>query len=669
MTTLDKMSDDEVVAHVRKCVTDFDKYAHDWREEAREGFEIVAGRQWPAADLTYLKDQNRPPVTFNRIAKFIDVVAGTEATNKMECLYIGGVDDTAAIDLLTSVIRRVSLDTVERESTAGFRDMLTCGYGWTDTRIDYTLSMEGRIVEEHVDPFHVGWDPRARKSNLEDARWVYRIKNYSKEELDEEWEGASDKVMIGGLSISADDRESTDGLMDSGEYDFETGDDESAGIVQGKYRVICFQQQTVRTKVIVVNPLTRQTESMELSKFDEARRKLAELGTPIQYYVKHKQRVWHIAYVCGTELLGEVEEIPCRTLEVMTGKYDRNKQFHYGMVRAAKDPQLWENKFRSNIMHVFSSAGKGVMVEEDAIAQNDWRKFENDWARPDRIKRLASGAISQNKIKSPDPVPLPPGLADLMVGAASAVPDVLGISQEWLGMAQRTQSGVVEGSRRRSSMVVASEYFQSRREHIKRTGRIKISHVLHYIPDSLFTRIGGEEALQVLPMMRQASFEQYDVQVDEAPATPDQKAEIWNDIMQLAPILIPMGIPTSFWLTALSFSPWPASLVNELKQSMSQPDPSAQQAQQLDLAQKQADVAETQSKVALNQAKAQEAVTPDMSNVLAVKAQADKSAMDAGFKTQEHNLKMQQMGATAQATLIKGLLDIQKAKIGASNNA
>jgi portal protein len=689
MTSLLDMDDGEIVAYVRGCVRDFEGYSGSWRDEARDAYEFAAGRQWSADDVAYLKEQNRPYVTFNRVGKFLDAICGTEANNKMEWNYsVGGVEDSAGVDLMTKVVKMVSAEDAESETTASFRDMLTCGYGWTDTKIDYTESMEGQIITEHIDPMQAGWEPRARKRNLSDARWVFRVKVYDKDALDEEWEGASKKVESAGQPLLSD-KQSLGSLMDAGEYDFDDGDDggddtPSETSDRKRYTVICFQQMAIKEMVIAVNPITNEPETLTTEKFDEVQEKLGTMGLSVKVSAKKKQRVWHHVYICGNTKLADVQEVPCRSLEVMTGKWDRNKRYYYGIVRAAKDPQQWENKFMSNIMHIISSQGKGVMVEEDAIPVNDWRTFEATMSRPDKIKRVAAGAISQNKIKAPDPVPLPAGLAELMTRSAAAVPDVLGISPEFLGLAGRTQSGVVEKSRRQAGLAVVSEFFQSRREHIKRTGRIMISYVLEFMPDSLFIRVGGEEAATALPQLRKADFARYDVRVDEAPVSPDQKAELWADIVQLAPVIIPMGLPPEFWLAALEYSAWPASLVRKLSEALSQPNPQAEQAAQLELEQKGADVEETKSKTLLNEAKAQAEGQPDMGKIVAAKVDAEKAQMEAGFKREEHGMKLQQLaaqtqakqeqlGAQTQATqatlgvqtqahIIKGMVDMQKAK-------
>ena len=662
MKSLASASDEEIVSHVRRCVKDFEGWSGKFHTEAREAFDFIAGRQMPKEDEEFLREQNRPPVTFNRTSKFIDAVVGTEVNNKMATRFVvGGIEDTAAVDLLSQVIQQSTIDDHEAESTAAFHDNIVCGMGWTNTRLDYTERLEGAIVETKVDPLAMGWDYSARKRNLSDARWVYEVKRYSCDELRDEFD-VDPEDYGGGFGGTVRTDGATPSLMDRGEYDF----DRAAGVDDDRdelrpHKVFFFQQMEIIERIVAINPMTGRAEVLDPDKFAEVQRRFMASGQSVPAFARRKQRTCYEAVVCGGKLLKPVEEIGLRTYEPITGKWDRNLGVFFGAVRVAKDPQRWENKFFSNILHVMSSAGKGLFVEEDAIPARLKREFERDLARPDKIKYLNPGAISQSKIQQPAPTPLPPGVGDMLQFSVNAVPDVLGLSPEFLGLAGRTQSGIVERSRRQAGLAVLAEFFQARREHIKRTGKIKLGLALKYIPDSVFLRIGGQSAVQVLPQLREADFADYDVRVDEAPMSPDQKSEVWGDFMQMLPALVNLQVPREIYALFIQYSPWPASIVSKFVEALSAPpDPMQVQAQKLDMAQKSADIQETQSKAALNAAKAQSEGQPDIGNMLATLAAAKKARLDGEIAMNEHAMKMREMAAQTQHASVKHMMDMQK---------
>lgn len=673
---LDSMPDDEIVRHVRGCFRDFESFFSDKRDEMADDYDFVAGRQWPPEDAEVLNEQNRPFVTFNLTLKFILAVVGMEINNKMESKYIpGGIDDNAAADLLTAVIRNKTSGHSEQLTTAAFKDTLICGYGWTDTRIDYTGRLEGEIKHTRVDPGQVGWEPRAEEPNLTDARWVFRVRDYSEDEMEERWPGSTNRVAAGNMVWSKTSDLGTGTLLDRGEYAFEGRNADTPLKLPSRYRVIHFQQASMRDDVVITDPETGMPlQVMSEDEFEERNAALAERGVPtLPKPATVQTRIWHSVDVCRNVVLGEVTTLPCRTLECMTGMYDRNKGYFFGLTRLARDPQRWANKFMSTIMHVMASAGKGVWMEMDAVPANKLRDFMNDFARPDRPTMLSPGALMSGKIKPIEPVPLPPGLSDLVAMAADAVPGTMGIAQETLGLTGRTQSGEVEGLRKAANLNVVAEYFAARRTHIIRTGMICMGLVLDFMPDWVFTQAGGPSAAEILPRLRSAPFVQHIVHVDEQPSTPDRKAKIWSDFLQMAPALIPLGLPNEFWIAMLQYSSLPVSAIEALAKALSQPpDPIEEQAKQLALAKSQADVVETQSKAALNMAKAQEAGTPDLSNVLAARAQAEKAAMDSQFRQQEHGMKLDQLSAKTQAEVIKAMMQArreqEKAVSGRVNN-
>src|SRR3990167_11232961 len=64
------------------------EHTSDWRKEAKEDYDFVAGEQWDEKDVNALKAASRPVITFNRIDPLIRSVAGEQINNAQEVRYL-----------------------------------------------------------------------------------------------------------------------------------------------------------------------------------------------------------------------------------------------------------------------------------------------------------------------------------------------------------------------------------------------------------------------------------------------------------------------------------------------------------------------------------------------------------------------------------------------------
>ncbi|WP_375689931.1 portal protein, partial [Bartonella sp. AP57NXGY] len=114
-------------------------HVEKWRKNAQEDYDFYNGRQWNEQDLAVLHEQNRPVMTFNRIAPLINAVIGAERNNKRQVQFIPRQEGAAfANQILTGAAEwfRDEADG-EYEDSDAFQDAIICGMGWTDTRLDY----------------------------------------------------------------------------------------------------------------------------------------------------------------------------------------------------------------------------------------------------------------------------------------------------------------------------------------------------------------------------------------------------------------------------------------------------------------------------------------------------------------------------------------------------
>src|SRR5215831_1345324 len=153
--------------------------AKKWHKEARLDFDFRAGEQWPEEDKKYMEDaQKRACLVFNQIDPVIDVVAGSEITNRQEVRYVPRqVGDAPVNETLTEAARwfRDECD-AEFEESAAFADAATCGMGWTETRLDYEDNPDGDPKIERIDPLEMVWDNIAKQANIGDARRIFRVR-------------------------------------------------------------------------------------------------------------------------------------------------------------------------------------------------------------------------------------------------------------------------------------------------------------------------------------------------------------------------------------------------------------------------------------------------------------------------------------------------------------
>lgn len=546
-----------------------------WRTEAKEAFGAVAGSQWDESDLAQLEDDTRPAFTFNRLAGFIRGICGLEATSRNTVTYYGReLNDSGFNEMLNAAASwaRDECNAEDEESDA-FRDMLICGLGWTETYFTTEFDPEGQIVIERVDPMHMRWDPSARKRGLADTRWRARIKWLPLSVIKEVWGAEKANEIESMAETDSEILEESWGLPHDAtaakEYD-------SQGLGNARrshgYPVIQFQYVKAAWFYHVVNPVTNQLEVIPEETYRKLEKKLGDL--PAHRFRKQGYR--QLIYCGETEL--QDEALPCEgfTFNVITGSRDRNEGIWYGFVRDLLDPQRWINKFFSSMADVVASQAKGGLLAETSAFANKERAAE-DWADPRAIVWLNEGGM--DKIKERTAAGVPAGFSQLLEFTVGSLPHVAGLNLEFMGMAAREQPGVLEYQRKQSAIATLGDYFNAMRLYRKQAGRILMQYIDAFVADGRLIRIVGEAHARYVPLIRLPESFKYDVIVDEAPNSPDQKMRTWDALTQVLPVAAKMGIPVT--PEVLKYAPFPQSLVQEwlefIEQNSNQPSPEEMQ--------------------------------------------------------------------------------------------
>jgi hypothetical protein len=559
---------------LKKWVKDGRASRSKWFKSARMAYQFVAGHQWSAEDKEILREQNRPEVTFNRTAPIVKAVCGLEINNRQQVVYLPREQGDVGVDeALTATARWLNdgCDAEDEESLA-FRDMAICGEGWTESRMDFDIDPKGCYVEERVDPMEMGCNASARRANYIDRRMTYRVRDmdvadaqalfeqsYMADVIDAKWLNDSVTPADGGRGNKLD-------------YPDET----RAGVPQSEKRdtvKVCQVQWWDREKV---NLVATEEKLLELSDEEFATLQqrhaalteqaaldpLAEQVPPLDH-ARVTKRVYYEAFLGATTMLEKRRrEIQEFSFQPMTADYDPEDKCFYGIVNDLFDPQRWANKWLSQSMNVMNSNAKGGIIAEADVFVNV-RKAQKDWADPTKMVIVKPGGMK--KIKERQPIPMPPGLENLLTFAIGSMRDVTGVNLELLGQADREQAASLEAQRRQSAMTILASLFNSKRRFTKRQGKLLL-YFIQLLPQGTLIRVLEKGQYKYVPTMQLKDVEKYDVIIDEAPTSPDQKQYIWAMTTQLLSQGIPL--PPAAIAALLKYSPYPETVVKEISDAM-----------------------------------------------------------------------------------------------------
>lgn len=598
-------------------------FAHsaEWRRNAKTNFDFVAGEQWDAKDKAALNDQNRPVITFNRTLSIIKAVAGVEINGRHETVFLPrgtSPGEIKANELLTGASQWMADGCdAEDEQSEAFQDSLICGMGWTEATLEYEDEPDGEYVERKIDPIEMVWDNAARGKNILDARRLYRVRKMSL------WEARALAASVGEEVFDDADLDATWATGLSDKEDLKPIEErrlrfENTGPYDPKNEVHLVHAQWYEKEAYyrVADPISGKIEAVEADQFEKMRAMAEEAGFKLDF-VKAHRKVYKQALI-GGRVLGGVR--PCLSrdrfsFQCITGEKNRNKGTWFGLVDLMKDPQMWANKWMSQTLHILNATAKGgIIAEKDAF--EDIRAAQDTYAKPDAITWASPGAISKGKIMQKPGVGIPTGYINLLEFAISSIRDVTGINMELLGLRDANQPGILEAQRKQAAMTILATLFDSLRRYRKNIGRIRLHLIQDYLADGRLIRIAGEEGMKAVPLIREETFGDYEVIIDDAPTSPNQKEQTWVTIQQVIPAFRDILTPEAV-VTILEYSPLPSQLVDTFKSMLNKPNPDADEAKAIARAKEEAAIAK-------DRAQADKYVAD--ADAARAKAEADRSA-------------------------------------------
>jgi hypothetical protein len=640
-----------------------------WKQEARESYDFVAGVQWNQEDVDKLTNEQRQPITFNRTATTVDAVSGYEINGRQDVTFIPRTtEDNGPAEVESNAARyfRQECDAEDEESDS-FYDMLTCGMGWVEHRMDYETAPEGMLAVERVDPLEMGYDPTAKKRNLVDRRWDIRGMWMDKTKAEEKWPD-HDWGSPNELSDGDADFEENEPVNVPENAFYRTGSGEPYDRKRGKVFILELTWFEIEPYYEIVDPQTGARVKLDadkhakLKKLHEQMSAAAPPEQPLPPFksAKLSKRAFKRAFVHGAKTLEEGPG-PCPDMfhyQPMTGKRDRNRNYWFGIVRAMKDPQMWANKWMTQQLHIINSNVKGGIDYEEG-AFEDVTDVEKNAAKPGRMLKINTGFFE--KVRRVDPAQMPNNVFELMQFAIVSLRDVTGVNVETLGTADRNQPGVLEHQRKQSAMTILAPLFDSLRRYRKAAGRLTLYFIQAYLSDGRLIRIVGDDDAEYVPLTKKEGFVEYDVIVDQAPTAPNQKEAAFASIIQIIPALQKMGIPIP--PEVLDYVPGlPAKLTQVWKKMLTKgPNPEEMIRKLLEGLQALAEIEKTGTESERNRA----AALKDTMGIQLNTADVITNLMSTVGQLQQGDQQMQQDHQIAQGQLAQGQQQLDQAPVPA----
>lgn len=530
--------------------------------------------------------KKRAMVQFNKVKPYVNVVKGFMAQNRRKAKYEASMPESKPQQLYSMYGNsmhdycraRAHADQLETQQDS---DMLIGGIGAIETAMTYdqgysSTDPNGQIIKGVLDMMTVGWDPFAKETNLLDARWAFYEKEYDLDDAlalfddseEDDFEDASDEDADEDSGYTFYARGGRYNKIKAANYDWT---DEKTGMVKVYFYQWVETEDFYRAEnpmYVFKNPMAVNLAAMQLQAIadeedteDEAdafsfdpkaeiltfgadiKSKLEEVfGDHIEVF-KHKRKCYYTAVLSGQHVFTKFRSLSqCGfSIKFKTGDYDAKNKIWTGMVNSMKEPVLYYNKALTELMFTIGANSKGgVMVETSAV--DDIADFEQKYAKTDAVIEVKDGALAGGKIKAKREGYIPSGNEAIVQLSDAAISDVTGIDKSFLGSSENKQeTGLLQRRRIRQVCAALACYFDSITLYQMEDARLMLDFMRVWAEnnvDGTFRILGPDGRNVFLKISADKLAADYDVQIVEAPQTPEEKQEYAQILSAMADKLL-----------------------------------------------------------------------------------------------------------------------------------
>lgn len=607
--------------------------------------------------------RRRAMVQFNKVKPYVNAVKGFAAQNRRKAKYSARLSNqmqalysTYANSMSDYIREKANADQIETQQDG---DMFINGYGAIETALTYTAGRSttdpnGQIIMGRIDPLRVGWDPYATASNLMDARWTFYEQTYALQDAVELFDAGEDDFDTS--SDSMDEGEPYQWYARGGKYDKikESNIDWSDERTE-MAKVYFYQWYEFETFYRADNPIFQlnnpqavqlaamqmdviaqdfndpENDDMfqfdpraEILNFDEKiKARLMEHFGEFIKPIPFKRKVYYTAVISGEHVFTKYRSQSQQgfSIKFKTGDYDSRNKVWTGMVNSMMDPMLYYNKALTEIMFTIGANSKGgVMYETGTI--EDIQDFEAKYAKTDANVEVNAGALVEGRIKPKREPFSPSGYEEIVEISNSSLGEVTGIDKSFLGSSENLQeTGILHKRRIRQVVAGLACYFDAISLYQKEEAELLLDYMKIWAENNdggLFGVLGPDGKEQFIKISSDKFVASYDVTIQEAPQTPEDKQEFATILVSMADKLAAVGdLPTAklLYAMAVKYTPMEQQDIMQLTQVLMPQDPKIdpayvqqleQQIQMLSSQAMQADVQSKMSKAMLDMARVDE---------------------------------------------------------------
>jgi hypothetical protein len=566
------------------------------RDEIHKSFRYRDGWQHDTTPIE--RYRKRPLSVVNISAPMVRAVSGSEIMTASTIDYIStSPNHDRDADVISDVVdwcQYASAFYSERSKAA--EDTATCGIGAYVTYMDTTAKdfIAGKPMCERVYPNFLTWDNSGRGGRLNaKAKWCGYAEPVDREWLEEYIEAESSKAdgvssfkeyLMTGQTVA--NYEHIEFLYHYFWYDFIDIYDVKNPFTEGSDAAIALAEDNTVANMFgdVMNELELDGKATVWILDKEEYKTLADAMYLIQVmkpkleigeleHSERKTKCYYRAEFGGGRLIKASKSYTTQShaLNFIEGYYDESENCYYGLMRPLSSVQDALNLTMSDFLEY---ARKSVVGGDAYIqgAEDEFERIVDSKLNEDPLTPLPENA----KITPKDVGNAPEILINAIRLLVDLMPKALGLTQEFFGVITTgDMTDSLYGSMMKQSFAVLENFKNSSSFSDITQGYIwqDIVRMLAEVQDGLVipAMSADHDQQTFVRLSKQSLARHYAIRVIEKPMTKDDKQDMFNKLITLAPSLMQAGI--NIYPQLLKLAPLDYSLREELLKVATPPPP------------------------------------------------------------------------------------------------